>query len=957
MTSIGSPSPFFLAGKKAYEVERSFRFNDDDSTYLARTPSSASNRKTWSLSLWFKRGNLGMAQNIFCTTGSDNSTFFDARIQTDNTITLGLYTSYLLQTNQVFRDPSAWYHMVVVLDSTQATASNRLKWYINGNQITSFSTDNISSLITQNGDFGVNSTAQMTFGKHNLDNNKYFDGYMAEINHIDGQAYDPSYFGETNATTGQWNPKKYVGSYGTNGFYLDFSDNSSITNMCLDKSGNGNNFSPDGSNTEDSMLDSPTNNFCTLNLLDDDYNGPSTFSQGNLFASRGGSDHGSMRGTMGMSSGKWYFEYCLPTATNGSASFWAGVCNSTADMTVSRTNGMWNYGGSNGEFIVRGTGNTGIHNYGSAIAAGTVVGVAVDMDNKKIWIGKNNTWFGSSNADTDGNPSTGANPTSTFTDSQIPDGNLYPQMGLYNYASKANFGQDSTFSGTKTRQGNSDANGKGDFFYAPPTGFKALCSANFPDPTIKLPNKHFDTFIYSGDNNATRTFSNVLQFQPDFFWTKARNVGYAPIVIDSVRGTGQLKSLATQNDSVEGNELDNATYGYINSFDANGFSVTKGSASSSFTNESGKNYVTWNINAGNTDGKTYIVKVLNFSGNNRYIFDDFQTEAVTLDLAEGGTYIFDQSDSSNVGHPLRFSTTSNGTHGGGTEYTTGVTTAGTPGSSGAYTQIVVAASAPTLYYYCTQHSGMGGQVNTNSTLGSSNFEGNTQAIVKANPTAGFSIISWNARGTSSGTYDTLGHGLGARPNVLILKSRNNTGNWNVYNSNFDSAHNKILQFSNTIAETTSSNYWGADNTTPSSTLIHLNQGNYSNNASPPKFIMYAFTEISGFSKFGTYTGNASSSYGKFVYLGFRPAFIILKGTSDSTAFWTIIDNKRNEFNAVNKWLYSNDAQSEYNASSYPIDFLANGFIVKTNASYTNTSGGTYIYLAFAESPFKYARAR
>ena len=185
------------------------------------------------------------------------------------------------------------------------------------------------------------------------------------------------------------------------------------------------------------------------------------------------------------------------------------------------------------------------------------------------------------------------------------------------------------------------------------------------------------------------------------------------------------------------------------------------------------NYVGWNWNAGDSDSKTYTVKVVSDSGN-KYRFDDFGTSAVTLDLAEGGTYIFDQSDSSNSGHPLRFSTTSNGTHGGGSEYTTGVTTSGTPGSSGAYTQIVVAASAPTLYYYCTQHSGMGGQANTNSTLGSSNFDGAIQSVVKANPTAGFSIVSYVGNGQNN-TDVTIGHGLGVTPAMVIVKKRSSGG--------------------------------------------------------------------------------------------------------------------------------------------------------------------------------------
>ena len=150
---------------------------------------------------------------------------------------------------------------------------------------------------------------------------------MSEVNSIDGTALDSSYFGFTDSQTGIWMPKRYEGTYGTNGFYLDFSDNSSITNMMIDKSPNGNDWSPDNCNTEDSMLDTPSNNFCTQNPLDEDYSSTSTFSEGNLQMSRG-TNHGNSRGTMGMSSGKWYFEYCCPTTTSGSESPWFGVCNS-----------------------------------------------------------------------------------------------------------------------------------------------------------------------------------------------------------------------------------------------------------------------------------------------------------------------------------------------------------------------------------------------------------------------------------------------------------------------------------------------------------------------------------------------------------------------------------------------------------------------------------------------------
>ena len=212
-----------LGGSK---IEKSLRFNGS-STYLSRTPSSASNRKTWTYSFWFKFGNPAGQQVFFSVNGNSNSTYFDVTLKSDETITIGYYSNIFLQTNQVFKDVGAWYHMVVAFDSTQATGTNRLKLYINGSEVTSLDDDNRSSLITQDGDFAMNSTGELAIGRDNLNNNKYFDGYMAEINHVDGQFLDPSYFGFTDSQTGIWMPKRYEGTYGTNGFYLDFGNASS----------------------------------------------------------------------------------------------------------------------------------------------------------------------------------------------------------------------------------------------------------------------------------------------------------------------------------------------------------------------------------------------------------------------------------------------------------------------------------------------------------------------------------------------------------------------------------------------------------------------------------------------------------------------------------------------------------------------------------------------------------
>ena len=250
--------------------------------------------------------------------------------------------------------------------------------------------------------------------------------------------------------------------------------------------------------------------------------------------------------------------------------------------------------------------------------------------------------------------------------------------------------------------------------------------------------------LYTG-NGGTQSITG-LEFQPDWVWTKERGTGTGGgssnhQLYDAVRGaTKRLESSNTSDEDTISNGL--------TSFDSNGFSIGSHSA----INDNSVANVAWNWDAGETDSATYTVKVVSDSGN-KYRFNDFGTSAVTLDLAEGGTYTFDQSDSSMSSHPMQLSTTANGTHGGGSAYSTGVTyqldgstvtaSAFISGFSSASSRkliITVAASAPTLYYYCYYHSGMGGQANTNSTLGSSNFDGSIQTTVKVNASAGFSLL-------------------------------------------------------------------------------------------------------------------------------------------------------------------------------------------------------------------------
>ena len=922
MSSLGSPNPFFIAGKKAYEVERSLRFNDNDTAYLSRNFQSGGNRKKWTFSAWIKRSNLGGAageMRIF--GGSTNASHIF--ITSSDSLTWdvaapGSSASANLTTTQKFRDVSAWFHLVCAFDTDNSTANNRMRIYINGTEVTSFGTrTNPSSGYAAN---AINADA-FADGDRSLHTIGYrtsvqgsagmeFDGYMAEINFIDGQQYDPSYFGETNAATGQWNPKKYVGGYGTTGFYLNFSDNSGTTATTLgkDTSGNGNNFTPNNFSVSagagnDSVEDTPTNNFSTFNPLFAYSTNFATFSNGNL-------DHSLAVSQIAASSflipktGKWYAEFVL---TAGALLSYLGVRNpALIESNYSNGISMMQFtddGSSLSAAAQVRVDNSYVETLSSSYADNDILGIKVDRDAGTIQFTKNGS-----------NISTAINLSGASDTSDLVFVLARSQSGSYSFAGSVNFGQRP-------------------FSYLP-TDYKSLSSQNLPDLTIKLPNKHFDTLLYSGNGSDNRDITG-LNFAPDWVWLKRRDGDMGNNLGDTVRGANKILFSNSTNAEMT-SETDR-----IKAFNSDGFRLGTDSA----VNFNGYTYVAWNWNAGDTDGKTYAVTVVSDSGN-KYRFDGFGTSAVTLDLAEGGTYIFDQSDSSNAGHPLRFSTTSNGTHGGGSEYTTGVTTAGTPGSSGAYTQIVIAASAPTLYYYCTNHSGMGGQANTNSTLGSSNFDGSVQSTAKVNATAGFSIVTLNG----TGSVLTFGHGLGVKPDAVILKARNIANNWLVFHQGYGATKTTFLD---TNSSTSDNAQWYND-TEPTSSVFTLGTWSGMNTSTPSTIVAYCFNSVEGYSKFGSYTGNGSSD-GTFVFTGFRPAWVMIKNTS-GTGLWIIADATINSSNVVSTYLQAQGSNGEYTGYSW-IDLLSNGFKARNTGSSFNTNGSTMIYLAFSESPFKNARAR
>ena len=459
-----------------------------------------------------------------------------------------------------------------------------------------------------------------------------------------------------------------------------------------------------------------------------------------------------------------------------------------------------------------------------------------------------------------------------------------------------------------------------------------------PYTTIDKSSDHFQTETWSSQDTSIDT----INFAPDWVWIKSRTNADTQILFDSVRGANKRLSSS-------GNTGESTTSDELTAFNSDGYTLGTGSN----VNRSGHDYVSWNWLAGGTaPAITYSVKVVSDSGN-KYRFDDFGTSAVTLDLQEGGTYTFDQSDSSNSGHPLRFSTTSDGSHGGGSEYTTGVTTTGTPGSAGAKTVITVGSGVATLYYYCTQHSGMGGQANTNSTHGSSNFSGSIQSTVSANITAGFSVVKYD--GNNNGTTTTIGHGLNGVLDAYIVKSLDSVGNWQTYHHKMSSdPKTDYIQLDSTggVSDYT---FWG--DTAPTSSVFTVKDGN-DVNENGEEFISYCFKGIKGYSKFGKFTANGNDS-NAYVFCGFTPRWVMIKPlVSDGWSNWYIFDTKRDHPQLNENPLFANlNTRENYYggspASNYDqIDILSNGFKVRRDGNWgVGGNGQESIFFAFAEFPF------
>jgi len=701
----------------------------------------------------------------------------------------------------------------------------------------------------------------------------------------------------------------------------------------------------------DSLIDTPTNytassgnnggNYATWNPLGGSSSTYGTFSQGNLQASLPASGK-SVFQTIFPQSGKWYVEIDFVSGGGAGGGLRMGIINeNNINQDLGSTANSWAYLADGRTYH-----NGSAPSYGVSSAPGDKLMMALDIDAGKLWFGKDGTWMAS------GNPSAGTNPSHTFTAGQ-----------------KMSF---SVQSGGGTTQVVNANWGQRPWAYTPPTNFLSLCTQNLDDPLIADPSTAFDVLTWEGQSGSGSRDFRGLSFTPDLAWVKTRSQGYTHVLWDSVRGPGVNKELQTDNTNQEG-QANTAVSGYIDAFVDGGFNTTAGTTDNDYFNRQSTTYVSWAWDAG--DSNTSIsAGSLNTSVYNtsRTWSDGIANQSSDFDQAATNAFNGNRSNKlrtsgNNVLVTLNFSPALTvastiellGEDAATADFNYTVTVDGTTTTkdvgqgqpatfnvSGSLTQITFSNNNGGGRTYLEWI-----KVDGKELIDSNATPPNVPSIAstcRANQTAGISITSFTGNGSAN---QTVAHNLNAKPSLVIYKDRDAATAWRVIPTFINDGHYLALNDTNEIV-TTSGSYFG---TNTSSVLGITGSNSGIINASGNNILALAFSPVEGFSAFGTYEGNNNSD-GPFLYTGFRPAFFLVKNV-DAAQTWNIYDSSRDIDNAVTKGLQPNNSNVEYSTTDR-CDFLSNGIKIKSSGgTVPNLSGNTYIYAAFAEHPFKTARAR
>ncbi len=871
-----------------YELEQSLKFNDGDSAYLTWTAGTPTSARIGTFSVWVKPcGLTGADQSLFGSyTDSSNRTYI--RLHTDGNINMydphSSSGSINIKTTATYRDPSAWMHILIAIDVTQGTSSNRLKIYVNGEQVTEFTAetypDNVDQTLFKDGNtYAIGASQDSGFGR-------YLDGYLAEYNFIDGQQLTPADFGET-GTYGEWKPKEYLGSYGNNGFYLPFKNDYTVegfsTTVYKGTGVNptyigGSGFRPDFTwikpiTTADNhvLYDSVRgyNKQLKANATDaEDTNGRvASANDGFIIKTTDGNQNSASHKYVA-----WNWDMGADTPTGFGCVTYKGN-GSSRDLSLGfEPDLVWIKKRTASEYhvmfdTVRGLGdgkalypnadkNEGLYKYGNvsktnsdgfSVATGTSgIGYVNDSSNDYVaW-----AW--------DMGNTTVTN-TSGSISSQVRANTTYGQ---------------SIVSYTGSGVGNSGTIGHG------------LSSA----PEMVIVKSRDDTGRGWGVYHSS--LGNTKKLKLDTTATEATDSGSW----NNTSPTASVFSVGTGGDT-------NDTDGFI----AYCFhSVTGYSKISSYTGN------------GSTTGPTV---TLGFRP--AFIMLKSSTQAENWNIIDNVRSPFDKfSNGANLRNVLKANSTVAESQFGIKFTDTGFQLVTTDGECNANGQ---------TYIYMAFAGGLDSIADHNTT-------GTIPSYVKASTTYGQSIVSYTGTGTAGAT---VGHGLSSAPEMMIVRSRGANA-WAVYHTSIGNTH--LLELNTTAAKADSNEFW--NDTSPTNSVFTIG-GHGEVNANNTGFIAYAFHSVTGYSKFGSYTGNGSSS-GATVTLGFRPAFIMIKCTSH-TSDWRIWDNIRNNTTAgTNSSRHMLANTNAVENTTLDIRFTDTGFIPKTADGEINGSGKTYIYMTFAD---------
>ena len=996
------------------QIQNSLRFNSADSAYLNRTPASAGNRKTWTWSGWVKRSALSSTYPLFMA-GSASTDYTILAFNSNDVLYIANIASSANAgrkfSSAVYRDVSAWYHVVAVFDTDNATANDRMILYVNGSRITALSVDENPS----SGQAGqVNNNVIHTIGRNSTNTVQYFNGYLANINFIDGLALDADYFGFTDAN-GIWQPKQYKGAYGTNGFYLDF-----LESDVLYSTTTGGKFSTTG----------PTSIFRSLGNDSSAYFSGMTISGDFDFYWTYGTGSGSL------TPGDAYIVGVVAASYQASFNYdnaYIGGASSTLFYTLYGSGGFYTRGYVNGTQTDAST---------SSDNPGTTTYVRMTRSGSTLYVYQG----------TPGSWTLKKTFTGTFSGDLyffVGSGDKNENISLNNVTFASINGGTRTLTDAGTIAGDASGNGNGwgtaniqtsgssnDWMVDTPTNYGTdtgvggevrgnYCTLNPLDKgtSISTSNGNLE-FTVGGANNyeGIRATLGIPQ-SGKWYWETAYS------------GLGYISSLgvATSSASVQGTS----------------FSKVRTIGTGSWYNSFNSGVVQYNTDAGPTFGSGGNV---NWSGASQPSANDIYMVAVDMDsgkmwIGKNGTW-FNSSGTANpaTGVDPRWADLAGevwfpySTEASSSPITKTFNFGQTPfaytAPSGFKALCTQNLSTPTIldgadYFNATLWTGNGATqtittglandlvwtkdrgaaydhtwfdvlrtpgyfLRSNSTsaeeyradsltaftstgfsvgadsvrqninksgnsyvswawkaggTGVSNTDGtNTSAVVSANPTAGFSIVTY----TGTGANATVGHGLGVAPKMVIVKQRNgSTYSWTVYNASLTSGY--VLALESTSAQF--SRPTSFNSTAPTSTVFSLGTDS-GTNASGGTYVAYCFAPVAGYSAFGSYTGNGSAD-GPFVYTGFRPRFVLVKKTS-ATSSWSILDTARDGYNVSDNPLLPNLSNAESTSTSTSgafADILSNGFKARGNSGDINDSGATYIYAAFAENPFKLSRAR